>query len=798
MVKTVAGAPERSTTTPADRGPSDVPRACWILFNAAYFLLPLMSAISALILLGLGIYFASRKRRTEVFVPAKSWALLMAVVALSVCTSVTPLVSSVSLLLFGGYFTVIWVVGLVLDTPERIWALCRNLFWSTVVFAILGIVLVATKTYWTYNSGGISLQLGTWDHRAASVFYHPNIFSAYLLLVSGLGLMLLLHERGRRRYLVAGGLGLVMLAQVLTTSRSGWIATAATLTLIGLLVDRRILIALFGGMTISLISLWQILLPRLQTLMNADFQSNKNRVLVWKSALEMILQRPLTGWGPGTWPVVYPRFEAPNILEELPHAHNMYLMIGAEFGLIVLGVLLGVFLSLVIKTIRATSDTPWRRHVIILGCTIVGYMLIGLFDFLFTEGRNSILFFSMLGMLVAMRRFRPKPVRKARRVLFISNGYGEDRIAVAIAKRFTSPDVELWALPIVGEGRSFRSAGIPVVGPTREMPSGGFSLRSRRGIWADLSEGLLGLALRQFMAVRSLRDEVDLVVAVGDVVPLYFAWLSNARFVFVGCAKSSQYLVGSLSHYNGLERWYMHHPRCLAIYPRDSATYQTLSEAEFRAHDLGNPMMDDLEANGRPWPVDPEAWRIGILPGSREEAIANLSDLLECCSAIAERAPQGRAVDYYAAIADSLDVHRLARAATARGWVLDAAEEQLVGPNGLTLRLCRGHFGDWMATVQLVVGMAGTANEQCVGRGLPVVTFPGKGPQFNPAFAQSQARLLGESISLVPADPGEVASETWSILLDPARLERIRQNGLRRMGPAGASEAIATHAAQFL
>lgn len=779
-------------------GPAAVPPAAWILFNTAYFILPLVSAVSALILLGLGIYFAVRKRRTEVLVPAKSWSLLMAVVALSACTSVTPMVSSVSILLFGGYFTVIWVVGLILDTPERVWQLCRNLFWSTVGFALLGIWLVVTKTCWTYQSGGISIQLGTWDHRAASVFFHPNIFSAFLLLVSGLGLMLLVHRRGRARYAVAAGLAILMVAQVLTASRSGWIATAVTLTLIGVLVDRRILVALFGGMIVSLVGLWQVLLPRLETLVNADFQSNKNRVLVWKSALDMIRERPLTGWGAGTWPVVYPKFENPNILEALPHAHSMYLMIGAEFGLIVLVVLLGVFLSLVVKTIRATAETPWRRHVVILGCTIVGYLVIGLFDFIFTEGRNSILFFSMLGMLVAMRRFKPRPDRAVARVLLVSNGYGEDRIAVAIARRWSAPGTELWAFPVVGEGRAYRAAGLPVVGPTRELPSGGFSLRSRRGIWADLTEGLLGLTLRQFLAVRALRDEVDLVVAVGDVVPLYFAWLSNARYVFVGCAKSSQYLVGSLSHYNGLERWYMHHPRCLAIYPRDTATARTLAAADFRVHDLGNPMMDDLEPASRPWPVDPDAWRIGVLPGSRKEALENLPDLLECCQAIAELAPQGRAVDFYAAIADSLDVRRLARAAGARGWVLDASEEQLVGPSGHTLRLCRGGFGAWLDTVELVVGMAGTANEQCVGKGLPVVSFPGKGPQFNAAFAQSQARLLGESISLVPADAAEVASEVWSILRDPERRARIRENGRRRMGPAGAAEAIATHAATFL
>lgn len=786
---------ERRLATSIEHGPSRVPRACWYLTHAAFLLLPLASVLSALILLGLGGYFAWRKIRIEVPIPGKSWSLLMAAVSLSAYASVAPGLSAVAILLFGGYFTVIWVIGLVLDSPERIWSLIRNVFWGTVLWAVVGIVLVWTHTYWNYQSGGIDLRLGTLDNRAASIFYHPNIFSGYLLLVSGLGMMLLIHHRARERVWTALGLGTILICQVLTSSRSGWMGTIATLLLIGLLVDRRILIVLFGGMAVSLLSFWSLIMPRLHTLGQMNFVSNFDRVLVWKSAMRMIGERPFTGWGPGTWSMTYPKFEDPQILEKMPHAHNMYLMIGAEFGLVVLVVLVGVFISLVVKSIRETYRTPWRRHVIILGCTILGYLIVGLFDFIFTEGRNSILFFTMLGVLVAMRRFRPRPARQVKRILFLSNGYGEDRIASAIARRWQVPNTERWAFPIVGAGRAFRSIGLPLVGPTQLMPSGGFILRSARALWQDLQSGLLILTIRQILAMRQLRSEVDLVVAVGDVVPLYFAWLSQAPFVFVGCAKSDYYLGGRFGSYGFFERWFIQHPRCRAVYPRDAVTARNLIARGYRALDHGNPMMDDLDPSGQLWTVPEGTTAIGLLPGSRDEAYENLPNILNSCVAIARRAPGKRPVAFFAAIADSLETVRLAEAAARIGWHLDALEETLVGPQGVAVQLCRGQFGNWLHVVDAVIGMAGTANEQCVGAGKPVITFPGSGPQFNPAFAEAQTRLLGESISMVAADPEAVARELWEILGDDERLERIRKNGRERMGLPGAAERIARSAA---
>ena len=87
--------------------------------------------------------------------------------------------------------------------------------------------------------------------------------------------------------------------------------------------------------------------------------------------------------------------------------------------------------------------------------------------------------------------------------------------------------------------------------------------------------------------------------------------------------------------------------------------------------------------------------------------------------------------------------------------------------------------------------MAGTATEQFIGLGKPAIIIPGNGPQFTPAFAEAQTRLLGASVTLVE-QPTQVARAMQSLLSDPDQLQTIAENGRRRMGDPGAARRIAT------
>jgi uncharacterized protein (TIGR03492 family) len=374
-----------------------------------------------------------------------------------------------------------------------------------------------------------------------------------------------------------------------------------------------------------------------------------------------------------------------------------------------------------------------------------------------------------------------------KRLLCLSNGHGEDLIATRIAEALLVYDVEVLALPIVGEGQAYRALDIEIVGPTRTMPSGGFIYMDVREFWKDLRGGLGRLTLEQWRTLRRLAPGCDLVLAVGDIVVLALAYLTGAPYAFVGTAKSDYYLLGWPSDYTPLERWLMTRRTCLASYVRDRLTAENLARWVPRATYLGNPMMDRLEPTTT-LAVPEGALVVLLLPGSRPpEAYRNLARMLEVVERLGERLD--RPMHVLCARAGSLEdagigVHLPA------GWQMEGA---LLRRADLAVHLERGRFAECLHRAHLAVAMAGTATEQCVGLGKPVFTMPGEGPQFTYRFAEAQTRLLGESVQLVSGGPEPLARRIGQVMGDARLCERIRRNGIERMGTPGAADRIAEH-----
>lgn len=406
------------------------------------------------------------------------------------------------------------------------------------------------------------------------------------------------------------------------------------------------------------------------------------------------------------------------------------------------------------------------------------------------------------------------------KILCISNGHGEDGIALQILRslRQAEANVVTYALPIVGKGDAYQRSGIPLVGPTKILASGGFLYMDSQQLVRDLKSGLVGLTLGQLRAIRSwVKSERGCVLAVGDIVPLLFAWWSGVPYAFVGTAKSEYYLrdesgplarptwqgkqeSAAASVYLPWERWLMARRRCRGVFPRDRLTTERLHRWRIPAFNLGNPMMDDLQPRVRlQWEHSDAAatLTVALLPGSRPpEVYHNWQVMLETCHAWAKT---DKPVSFLAAIAPSVATETLESALLQQGW--QRAKTSLENPHRagpyptyalgkLKLALVSDAYPACLHQADLGVAMAGTATEQLVGLGKPVVTLPGRGPQFTPAFAEAQTRLLGCSI-LHQSDPAHVPRVVQQLMGDRPRLEQIQANGIRRMGPPGAADRIA-------
>lgn len=431
-------------------------------------------------------------------------------------------------------------------------------------------------------------------------------------------------------------------------------------------------------------------------------------------------------------------------------------------------------------------------------------------------------------------------MNKEFRLLCLSNGHGEDVIAVRILQALqefsADPDsnlghtLEMTALPLVGEGHAYTGLDIPLIGSVQTMPSGGFIYMDARQLMRDVRGGLLQLTMLQHKAIRRWAKQGGFILAVGDIVPLLFAWLSGLPYAFVGTAKSEYYLrdeAGLLprksraqrwegwsgSVYLPWERWLMSRPRCKAVFPRDQLTTKVLQNWSIPALDMGNPMMDGLlppKPQSLFYSRDAELQEsqrvltITLLPGSREpEAYANWQLMLQAVAGVIESFWGRTQVQFLAAIAPGLSLDFLSQLLADAGWhpkslestpgaiqLNDSAAMAFTQRNA-TLVLSQHAFSECLHQGDLAIAMAGTATEQFVGLGKPAIAMPGKGPQFTPAFAESYTRLLGPSFIMVQ-QPSQVAGVIQSLLRDPDRLQLIADNGHRRMGEPGAAKRIAS------
>lgn len=382
-------------------------------------------------------------------------------------------------------------------------------------------------------------------------------------------------------------------------------------------------------------------------------------------------------------------------------------------------------------------------------------------------------------------------------ILFLSNGHGEDTIASTIVKEAINllPSHNILAAPLVGLGQPYRALEVQMAIPCATMPSGGFVKRNLKALLRDFRAGLLGLIMRQAAALKKAKKDIDIVVAVGDIYPLLMAKLFVRQpIIFLPTAKSDYIAPHLPIEINFMRRW------AKIVLPRDEKTAQALRESGVKAKYVGNAMMDALDITGEDFGVEQGRRVVTLLPGSRGEAYNNINYLLEVVELLNKLAPN--ALEFIVALAPSLDLKRLSQEIEGTQWRVNMYHERPltadIRSQGFEVKVVQGMFGDCINVADIVIGMAGTGNEQAVGIGKPVVTFPGKGPQFTEAFAQVQKRLLGDAVSALPRDPERVAYEVLSILEDKERYSHMQRVGRERMGQPGAAKRMAQVIAEEL
>src|SRR6266436_293358 len=339
------------------------------------------------------------------------------------------LVQIVALLI---YFAAVLVFT---DTPKRLRLLVRTITVFGFFLAIFGLTQSFTspdKVYWIREMP---------QSQAFGPFINRHHFAGYMELALALPLGLIFSNAVERekKFIYMFAAALMAVALVMTNSRGGIVSLVAELLfLVSLMgIGRRhrkkrsekrpriksaamkaglalaLVIALFGGVVLLG---GEEALSRLVGSVNTD-DPTTGRAHFWSVTVDIIKNHPVIGTGLGAFGVVYTGYDTRNGLYRLEQAHNDYLQVLSDGGIV--GAALGlVFLVALFRMgfARRESRDDFRRGVAtgaLAGCFAV--LVHSFFDFTLHTTSNSLLFLVLAALATMNGRVEEVQTRRKKK-----------------------------------------------------------------------------------------------------------------------------------------------------------------------------------------------------------------------------------------------------------------------------------------------------------------------------------------------------------------------------------------------
>lgn len=295
--------------------------------------------------------------------------------------------------------------------------------------ASLTIVIIYTTVY--HASFGFAERQGHWvmkpfynDHTAygAILAFFIPVFVGFIFN----------RERSRtyRMYAVLASVVLII-ALYLSYSRAAWVSVAGALVVAIFVVYKIKFRWIFGGL-VALIAAFYIFKSDIQYVLEKNKQdssanfvehvqsiynissdaSNLERINRWQSAFRMFAERPLVGWGPGTYQFIYAPFQRSKertIIStnagDLGNAHSEYIGPLAEQGVFGLVSIFWIGIAVIITGIRVykkARNSEVKLYSLVSVLALITYFIHGFLNNFLDTDKASVPFWGFIAMIVAL------------------------------------------------------------------------------------------------------------------------------------------------------------------------------------------------------------------------------------------------------------------------------------------------------------------------------------------------------------------------------------------------------------
>ncbi|MEI8047727.1 MAG: O-antigen ligase family protein [Bacteroidota bacterium] len=358
-----------------------------------------------------------------------SWMLITAI------TSDIPLVSFKYLLSRLWFIIPIYFGGLMLfRTKSNI----RLFVWAYAA----ALIIVIFYTTWVHMGYGFSEKAGHWvmtpfynDHTAYGV-----ILALFIPMMVGLSIDKTVSRNQRVLALIAAVIMLVAL--YLSYSRAAWVSVGfaiGVLVLVKLHIKFKwIAFSVTGLLLIFFTFQFEILdklqknkqdasanfIEHLQSISNISSDaSNLERINRWQAALRMFSERPLVGWGPGTYQFEYAPFQRAQEktiistnLGDMGNSHSEYIGPLAESGMPGLISVILILITVIytgLNVYKKSGNSQTRLIALSATLALITYFVHGIMNNFLNTDKASVPFWGFVAIIVALDLYYSSSEREA-------------------------------------------------------------------------------------------------------------------------------------------------------------------------------------------------------------------------------------------------------------------------------------------------------------------------------------------------------------------------------------------------
>ena len=244
---------------------------------------------------------------------------------------------------FGG--AVIAIIGILQFVSQFVFGLERTYsVWANfIITPFLGSsfsAAVLKNPSWLVNIAGQTYL------RATSLFPDPHMFSFYLGLLAPLAFGLIVQAKNKKKAAILS-FSLIIVADLLTFSRGGQVGLFVGLVFMGIFAwaglhkNYKVITTIVFLSGLAILFVPSPISQRFLSSFDLNEGSNQGRLQMWQKASAVILDKPFLGTGIGNYPL---EVVATATYRDPIYAHNTYLDIAVETGILNMSVWLGILI----------------------------------------------------------------------------------------------------------------------------------------------------------------------------------------------------------------------------------------------------------------------------------------------------------------------------------------------------------------------------------------------------------------------------------------------------------------------